>query len=112
MLQSNCGPNPPWVRAWYVGGIDVGDMSVGVCELGAPSSSGPGRLVLIQKIAGSTPAGVTIRESKSPIWAIFGNQLLDYVVVVWDRRFELLTSRTPCVRATGLRQSQMLSIVS
>ena len=25
----------------------------------APSSSGPGRLVLIQKIAGSTPAGVT-----------------------------------------------------
>ena len=26
--------------------------------------------------------------------------------VVWDRRFELLTSRTPCVRATGLRQSQ------
>ena len=28
--------------------------------------------------------------------------------MVWDRRFELLTSRTPCVRATGLRQSQIL----
>ena len=27
--------------------------------------------------------------------------------MVWDSRFELLTSRTPCVRATGLRQSQM-----
>ena len=27
--------------------------------------------------------------------------------MVWDRRFELLTSRTPCVRATKLRQSQM-----
>ena len=26
--------------------------------------------------------------------------------MVWDRRFELLASRTPCVRATGLRQSQ------
>ena len=26
--------------------------------------------------------------------------------MVWDRRFELLTSRTPCVRATELRQSQ------
>ena len=25
-----------------------------------PSSSGPGRLVLIQKIAGSNPAGITI----------------------------------------------------
>ena len=34
----------------------------GICVkivLVAPSSSGPGRLVLIQKIAGSTPAGVT-----------------------------------------------------
>lgn len=31
----------------------------------APSSSGPGRLVLIQKIAGSTPAGVTTRKSPS-----------------------------------------------
>ena len=30
----------------------------------APSSSGLGRLVLIQKIAGSTPAGVTKNESR------------------------------------------------
>ncbi len=28
-------------------------------DLTAPSSSGPGQLVLSQKIAGSTPAGVT-----------------------------------------------------
>ena len=27
-----------------------------------PSSSGPGRLVLIQKIKGSTPFGITISE--------------------------------------------------
>ncbi len=32
----------------------------------APSSSGPGRLVLIQKIAGSTPAGVTIFVGHKP----------------------------------------------
>ena len=31
----------------------------------APSSSGPGRLVLIQKIAGSTPAGVTTKIKKT-----------------------------------------------
>ena len=31
----------------------------------APSSSGPGRLVLIQKIAGSTPAGVTRNKKKT-----------------------------------------------
>ena len=31
-----------------------------------PSSSGLGRLVLIQKIAGSTPAGIT-KESKRPL---------------------------------------------
>lgn len=30
----------------------------------APSSSGPGYLVLIQKIAGSNPAGVTILTIK------------------------------------------------
>ena len=30
----------------------------------APSSSGLGRLVLIQKIAGSTPAGVTKNKNK------------------------------------------------
>ena len=36
-----------------------------------PSSSGPGRLVLIQKIKGSTPFGITKFELKSPIWAFF-----------------------------------------
>ena len=36
----------------------------------APSSSGPGRLVLIQKIAGSTPAGVT-SVIKIPVRVIF-----------------------------------------
>ena len=36
-----------------------------------PSSSGPGRLVLIQKIKGSTPFGITIFELELPIWAIF-----------------------------------------
>lgn len=35
-----------------------------------PSSSGPGRLVLIQKIAGSTPAGIT-KERMSPRVAFF-----------------------------------------
>ena len=30
-----------------------------------PSSSGPGRLVLIQKIAGSTPAGITTVEAET-----------------------------------------------
>ena len=30
----------------------------------APSSSGLGRLVLIQKIAGSTPAGVTRKDNQ------------------------------------------------
>lgn len=35
----------------------------------APSSSGLGRLVLIQKIAGSTPAGVTIKWN---LWASYG----------------------------------------
>lgn len=35
----------------------------------APSSSGLGRLVLIQKIAGSTPAGVT---TKWNLWASYG----------------------------------------
>lgn len=43
----------------------------------APSSSGPGRLVLIQKIAGSTPAGVT-KAIKMPVRAIlFGIDFLD-----------------------------------
>lgn len=36
-----------------------------------PSSSGPGRLVLIQKIKGSTPFGITTFELESPIWALF-----------------------------------------
>lgn len=35
-----------------------------------PSSSGLGRLVLIQKIAGSTPAGITI-EFNSTIGRVF-----------------------------------------
>jgi hypothetical protein len=35
----------------------------------APSSSGPGRLVLIQKIAGSTPAGVTKVKAQPQGWA-------------------------------------------
>lgn len=34
-------------------------------SVAAPSSSGPGRLVLIQKIAGSTPAGVTKENSSA-----------------------------------------------
>ena len=33
------------------------------------------------------------------------------MLMVWDRRFELLTSRTPCVRATWLRQSQAMYIL-
>lgn len=32
-----------------------------IIEVLVPSSSGLGRLVLIQKIAGSTPAGITMR---------------------------------------------------
>ena len=32
-----------------------------------PSSSGLGRLVLIQKIAGSTPAGITIENENNPL---------------------------------------------
>lgn len=35
-----------------------------------PSSSGPGRLVLIQKIAGSTPAGIT-RSKINPVGVCF-----------------------------------------
>ena len=35
-----------------------------------PSSSGLGRLVLIQKIAGSTPAGIT-KNKKKPLRAYF-----------------------------------------
>ena len=35
----------------------------------APSSSGPGYLVLIQKIAGSNPAGVTKEEAHPDGWA-------------------------------------------
>ena len=42
-----------------------------------PSSSGPGRLVLIQKIKGSTPFGITILELKSPIWAFFVVKVLN-----------------------------------
>ena len=37
------------------------------CYALAPSSSGPGRQVLILKIAGSTPAGVTISISTSVV---------------------------------------------
>ena len=37
----------------------------------APSSSGPGHLVLIQKIAGSNPAGVTTKKAQSFGWAFF-----------------------------------------
>ena len=36
-----------------------------------PSSSGPGRLVLIQKIVGSTPTGITIFMLELPAWAFF-----------------------------------------
>ena len=38
-----------------------------------PSSSGLGRLVLIQKIAGSTPAGIT--TSKSSLLKLLSNKL-------------------------------------
>jgi hypothetical protein len=37
----------------------------------APSSSGPGHLVLIQKIAGSNPAGVTTVKSSSMFYCDF-----------------------------------------
>ena len=37
----------------------------------APSSSGPGHLVLIQKIAGSNPAGVTTKNAQPNGWAFF-----------------------------------------
>ncbi len=37
-----------------------------------PSSSGPGRLVLIQKIAGSTPAGITSRKCPTPVGLLRG----------------------------------------
>ena len=40
-----------------------------------PSSSGPGCLVLIQKIKGSTPFGITKFELKSPSWAFFSASL-------------------------------------
>ena len=43
-----------------------------------PSSSGPGRLVLIQKIAGSTPAGITNKIKNKPIGAYF----LSYLVAL------------------------------
>ena len=36
-----------------------------------PSSSGLGRLVLIQKIAGSTPAGITIPNSTKATYGYF-----------------------------------------
>ena len=35
----------------------------------APSSSGPGHQVLILKIAGSNPAGVTIQTAQLKDWA-------------------------------------------
>ncbi len=41
----------------------VNPLTIKLCDL-APSSSGPGYLVLIQKIAGSNPAGVTILQSR------------------------------------------------
>lgn len=31
-------------------------------------------------------------------------------IFIGDKRFELLTSRTPCARATGLRQSPALKL--
>ena len=40
-----------------------------IIRIVAPSSSGPGRLVLIQKIAGSTPAGVT-NGSSEPFFVV------------------------------------------
>ncbi len=48
----------------------------------APSSSGPGRLVLIQKIAGSTPAGVTKRQRRIPqgfLFCLFRRRPGDYL---------------------------------
>ena len=38
---------------------------LGLAEFMAPSSSGLGYLVLIQKIAGSNPAGVTMKAAQS-----------------------------------------------
>ena len=72
----------------------------------APSSSGLGRLVLIQKIAGSTPAGVT-RVIKMPVRAIFvtlvvsvGNEFVKRVrteASVSERRF-FLPQKINCER--------------
>ena len=55
-----------------------------------PSSSGPGRLVLIQKIKGSTPFGITILKLKLPIWAFFLAQ--DYR---WFTRTLVLIKKMP-----------------
>ena len=48
-----------------------GGFSVKLGCIVVPSSSGPGRLVLIQKIKGSTPFGITIFELELPSRAIF-----------------------------------------
>jgi hypothetical protein len=58
-------PCHPWTapnRCGSMSGFRNQPVSVSYLQVMAPSSSGPGRLVLIQKIAGSTPAGVTIRD--------------------------------------------------
>lgn len=50
-------------RKWSLLGINGCENEVNLIQYSgdlAPSSSGPGHLVLIQKIAGSTPAGVTL----------------------------------------------------
>ena len=58
------------------------------------SSSGPGRLVLIQKIAGSTPAGIT-RKSKKTFRSFF-----DFL---GDFRWEIRTREAGSHRAHSAR---------
>ena len=66
----------------------------------APSSSGPGRLVLIQKIAGSTPAGVT-RELKKTFRSFF-DSLNDFCQEIETR--ETGSHRAPLARDSSLPQ--------
>ena len=66
----------------------------------APSSSGPGRLVLIQKIAGSTPAGVTIYRR------IFLTKCQEYYVN------EVNMKRMPIVALVGQTNAGKSSILN